>query len=88
MLMTESNLARRHGYEMIQPERRKKVKKSMGAIKHVLGERKRKKIGDWKAYLKELERFDGLKEKMNLESNPIEDAMDAEAEKLSSSEKA
>ncbi|EED92541.1 RM47, ribosomal protein 47 mitochondrial large ribosomal subunit, partial [Thalassiosira pseudonana CCMP1335] len=39
MLLTESNLARRHGYYMIQPERRRKVRKSMGAIKHVLGER-------------------------------------------------
>merc|ERR1712029_99629 len=55
MLLTETNLARRHGYDLIQPDRRKKVRKSMGAIRHVLGERKRKKIADYRAYLKELE---------------------------------
>ncbi|KAL7535359.1 hypothetical protein ACHAXR_006441 [Thalassiosira sp. AJA248-18] len=90
LLLTESNLARRHGYEMVQPERRKKVRKSMGAIKHVLGERKRKKIADWKAYLEELERFDGLMAQMKLESagDEIEEAMDIEADKLSTSEKA
>lgn len=60
MLLTESNLARRHAYEMVQPDRRRKVQKSMGAIKQVLGERKRKKIADYRAYLMELERFDGL----------------------------
>mmetsp|Transcript_20538 Transcript_20538/g.44576 ORF Transcript_20538/g.44576 Transcript_20538/m.44576 type:complete len:253 (+) Transcript_20538:137-895(+) len=88
MLLTESNLARRHSYEMIQPDRRRKAKKSMGAIKHVLGERKRKKIADWKAYKVELERFDGLMAEMNLESDPIEEAMDTEAENMSSNEKA
>ncbi len=60
MLLTESNLARRHAFEMVQPERRRKVRKSMGAIKQVLGERKRKKIADYRAYLAELERFDSL----------------------------
>ena len=60
MLLTESNLARRHMYEMIQPDRRRKVQKSMGAIKQVLGERKRKKIADYRAYLGELERYKGL----------------------------
>ena len=89
MLLTEQNLARRHGYEMIQPERRRKVRKSMGAIKHVLGERKRKKITDHKAYLEELERFDGLMAKLELESDDeIEDAMDDEAEQISTTEKA
>ncbi|KAL7549142.1 hypothetical protein ACHAWF_012411 [Thalassiosira exigua] len=81
MLLTETNLARRNEYTMVQPERRQKVRKSMGAIKHVLGERKRKKIADHKAYLKELERFDGIMAKMNLESSEgdeIEEAMDAE----------
>ena len=57
MLLTESNLARRHMYEMVQPDRRRKVQKSMGAIKQVLGERKRKKIADYRAYLGELERY-------------------------------
>ena len=89
MLMTEANLARRHGYEMVQPERRRKVRKSMGAIKHVLGERKRKKIADHKAYLAELERFNGLMKEMDLSESvdPIEEAMDSEAETLSTSEK-
>lgn len=88
MLLTESNLARRHGYDMVQPERRRKVRKSMGAIKCVLGERKRKKIADHKAYLKELERFEGLMKQMKLEGDPMEEAMDAEAEKMSTDEKA
>lgn len=87
MLLTESNLARRHSYEMIQPDRRRKARKSMGAIKHVLGERKRKKIADWESYKEELERFDGLMAEMKLESDPIEDAMHNEAEKISSNEK-
>ena len=87
MLLTEGNLARRHGYELVQPNRRKKVVKSMGAVKHVMGERKRKKIGAHKAYLKELKRFDGLMAKMKkLEGDGIEEAMDAEAEKMSSKE--
>ena len=41
MLLTEQQLSRRRGLIMPQPERLRKVKKSMGAIKHVLGERKR-----------------------------------------------
>mmetsp|Transcript_17394 Transcript_17394/g.25226 ORF Transcript_17394/g.25226 Transcript_17394/m.25226 type:complete len:178 (-) Transcript_17394:130-663(-) len=41
MLLTEANLSRRKGLVFPQPERKVKVKKSMGAIKHVLGERKR-----------------------------------------------
>jgi len=44
MLMTESEIARRYGQYFPQPERKEKVKKSMGAIKQVLGERKREKI--------------------------------------------
>merc|ERR1712194_465942 len=80
MLLTEGNLARRHGYELVQPDRRKKVGKSMGAVKHVMGERKRKKIGDHKAYMKGLKRFDGLMAEMKkLEGDGIEEAMDAEA---------
>lgn len=88
MLLTETNLARRHGYDMVQPDRRQKVRKSMGAIKHVLGERKRKKIKDHKAYLAELERLDGLMAELKLESDAMEDAMDKEAEKTSSNDKA
>ena len=44
MLLTEKHLARRHSLIMPQPERLQKVKKSMGAIRHVLGERKREKL--------------------------------------------
>lgn len=92
MLLTESNLARRHAYEMVQPDRRRKVVKSMGAIKQVLGERKRVKIADHKAYLKELERFEGLAvSPSNIRGgrsdgvvgpDDMENAMDAEAENL------
>jgi len=57
MLMTQTNLARRHGYYMNLPDRRQKVRKSMGAIKHVLGERKRAKIAEHKLYLAEVERL-------------------------------
>eukprot|EP00804_Cyclotella_cryptica_P019205 CCRYP_006121-RA/>CCRYP_006121-RA protein AED:0.00 eAED:0.00 QI:2944/1/1/1/1/1/2/112/231 len=84
MLLTESNLARRHGYMMVQPERRKKVRKSMGAIKHVLGERKREKIADHKLYLEELKRFDGLMAKMTFDdaNDEMEEAMHTEANEL------
>ena len=44
MLLTEQNLSRRRGLVFPQPERMQKVKKSMGAIRQVLGERKRDKI--------------------------------------------
>lgn len=93
MLLTESNLARRHAYEMVQPDRRRKVVKSMGAIKQVLGERKRVKIADHKAYLRELERFEGLAvstpnmrggRRSDGVAGPedMENAMDSEAENL------
>ena len=49
MLMTEAHLARRNGIFMPQPYRQHKVKKSMGAIKTVLGERKRQKISEFNA---------------------------------------
>jgi len=86
MLLTEANLARRHGYMMIQPDRRKKVRKSMGAIRHVLGERKRAKIADHKLYLEELERVGALLEDLDVaagEGGSMEDDMHNEAtEKL------
>jgi hypothetical protein len=41
MLMTEQQLSRRKKVIFPQPERLHKVRKSMGAIKQVLGERKR-----------------------------------------------
>ena len=86
MLLTESNLARRNGYYMVQAERRQKTRKSMGAIKHVLGERKRKKIADHKQYLEELEHFDQLVADIKLHDNEMEEAMHTEAESLSSKE--
>ena len=44
MLSTEAHFARRNQAYMVQPERKKKVQKSMAAIKAVLGERKTEKI--------------------------------------------
>ena len=85
--ITETNLARRHGYNMVQPTRRQKVRKSIRAIKHTLGERKQKKISDHEACLKELKRFDGLMAKMKLEGDDIEEAMDTEGENLGSEER-
>ena len=41
MLLTEKQLSRRKNIIFPQPDRMRKVRKSMGAIKHVLGERKR-----------------------------------------------
>ena len=41
MLLTEQQLSRRKQINFPQPMRILKVRKSMGAIKHVLGERKR-----------------------------------------------
>jgi large subunit ribosomal protein L47 len=98
MLLTETNLARRHGYEMVQPDRKSKVQKSMGAIKHVLGERKRKKIGEYREYLKEVERINEMMKKtanitttttvMTSDDSNIEDGMEADAQNLSLNEKA
>ncbi len=47
MLTTEAELCRRRSEYFPQPERRQKVKKSMGAIKQVLGERKREGVKIW-----------------------------------------
>ena len=55
MLYTESNLARRSGTIFPQPERQHKVKKSMAAIKTVLGERKRDKIAQFALRQAEME---------------------------------
>mmetsp|Transcript_26405 Transcript_26405/g.55043 ORF Transcript_26405/g.55043 Transcript_26405/m.55043 type:complete len:191 (-) Transcript_26405:35-607(-) len=41
LLWTEQGMARRRGQIWVDPERKKKVKKSMAAIKQVLGERHR-----------------------------------------------
>lgn len=44
MLLTEQQLSRRRQLIFPQPERFQKVQKSMGAIRQVLGERKRKAV--------------------------------------------
>eukprot|EP00565_Helicotheca_tamesis_P009371 CAMPEP_0185736546 /NCGR_PEP_ID=MMETSP1171-20130828/28192_1 /TAXON_ID=374046 /ORGANISM="Helicotheca tamensis, Strain CCMP826" /LENGTH=195 /DNA_ID=CAMNT_0028407197 /DNA_START=171 /DNA_END=758 /DNA_ORIENTATION=+ len=49
MLLTEANLSRRKGIVFPQPDRKRKVKKSMGAIKQVLGERKRDRVAQEEA---------------------------------------
>ena len=41
LLWTEQGMALRNGEVFREPERKKKVRKSMGAVKQVLGERKR-----------------------------------------------
>jgi hypothetical protein len=59
MLLTEQQLSRRKGIIFPQPERAKKVRKSMGAIKQVLGERKREKLsGLALAQMNESEKMD------------------------------
>lgn len=47
MLLTEQQLSRTRQLIFPQPERFQKVKKSMGAIKQVLGERKKAKIAEF-----------------------------------------
>jgi Mitochondrial 39-S ribosomal protein L47 (MRP-L47) len=54
MLLTEQQLCRRKGLNFPQPERIQKVRKSMGAIKHVLGERKREHLFRVKAAKEEM----------------------------------
>ena len=41
LLLTEHNMCRRSGMIFPQPTRKQMVKKSFGAIRHVLGERSR-----------------------------------------------
>lgn len=47
MLLTEQQLSRRRQIRFPQPQRIKKVQKSMQGIKQVLGERKRQRISDY-----------------------------------------
>jgi large subunit ribosomal protein L47 len=47
MLLTEQQLSRRRQIRFPQPQRIKKVQKSMQGIKQVLGERKRLKISNY-----------------------------------------
>jgi hypothetical protein len=44
MLLTELQLSRRRKLVFPQPDRMAKVRKSLGAVRHVLGERKRDKL--------------------------------------------
>ena len=46
MLLTEQQLSKRRQLIFPQPDRLRKVRKSMGAIKQVLGERKREAIAE------------------------------------------
>lgn len=48
MLLTERQISRRRSIIFPQPDRFKKVRKSMGAIKQVLGERKRAHLANLK----------------------------------------
>jgi large subunit ribosomal protein L47 len=61
MLLTEQQLSRRRQIIYPQPDRMKKVQKSMGAIKQVLGERKRRKISEHQSKL-ELELLASVEE--------------------------
>jgi hypothetical protein len=56
MLLTEANICRQNSVYLPQKEREQKVKKSMAAIRTVLGERKRDKIAQ--SALKALEECD------------------------------
>jgi hypothetical protein len=58
MLLTENNLCRRKSIPFPQADRRQKVKKSMGAIKAVLGERKRDKIAQHALKMAQLHNVD------------------------------
>lgn len=49
MLLTEQGVARRNNTILPQPLRRRKVQRSMAAIKTVLGERKQVKIAAFRA---------------------------------------
>jgi large subunit ribosomal protein L47 len=53
MLLTEQQLSRRRQLVFPQPQRFRKVQKSMGAIKQVLGERKIQKIAEHQTRIQE-----------------------------------
>lgn len=65
MLLTERQLSRRRQLVFPQPQRLKKVQKSMQAIKQVLGERKRRKIAEHHA--------NKMEESLQDESTDMED---------------
>ncbi len=72
MLLTEQQLSRRRQLTFPQPDRFRKVQKSMGAIKQVLGERKREKVAD---------HLSRMEEAMMKESESIQDTLDVEPAK-------
>ena len=82
MLLTEQQLSRRRQLIFPQPERFKKVQKSMGAIRQVLGERKRVKVA---AHLKR-HREKELAKQMTAELEN-DDAAFVEIEGIGSSDK-
>lgn len=55
MLLTEQQLSRRRQIIFPQPERLRKVRKSMGAIRQVLGERKRERLRQRLVDIEEIE---------------------------------
>ncbi|CAB9505286.1 39S ribosomal protein L47, mitochondrial [Seminavis robusta] len=67
-LLTERQMCRRNQIEFPQPERFRKAQKSMGAIKQVLGERKRERIAAFHES-KALEEEDRLEEDMESEEH-------------------
>jgi large subunit ribosomal protein L47 len=67
MLLTEQQLSRRRKLIFPQPERFQKVKKSMGAIKQVLGERKKVKIAEFKLTKMEEEMTANAEDDMDVE---------------------
>ena len=69
MLLTEQQLSRRRQLIFPQPERFKKVQKSMGAIKQVLGERKREKIAAFKSKMEE-EMLANIEDDVSIEIDP------------------
>jgi hypothetical protein len=76
MLLTELQLSQRHQIVMPQPERIQKVKKSMGAIRQVLGERKKEKLAQHalkRAALEEMERGNVIMEKETDYSDVVDD---------------
>lgn len=72
MLLTEQQLSRRRQLMFPQPARLTKVRKSMGAIKQVLGERKRKKLAE--------HRLSKMEEAMQLESDEAMEDIEVENE--------
>lgn len=89
MLSTEKVLCRRNQVALVQPDRLRKVQKSMGAIRHVLGERKRGRIATKLASLAERDGgavFDDEKDRMVEDDDSMDDESSGEAEEEEKSE--